>query len=70
MAAVLGLLQHASVEGKPGQFAIDETLRRVGIDGRRDDAFLGREKLPVFGAGRALGRGRRGVATQRSCFCL
>ena len=45
MAAVLRLLDHPAVEGQPGQFAVDEALRRRRIDRRCDRAFLGREDL-------------------------
>ena len=33
MARVVGLGEHALVEGQPGQLAIDEPLRRASIDG-------------------------------------
>ncbi len=35
VARILRLLQHTAVEGEPGQFAVDEALRRVRRDGGR-----------------------------------
>ena len=52
MAAVLRLLDHPAVEGQPGQFAVDEALRRSGIE--RDIAALMRQRHHIFGGQRIV----------------
>ncbi len=51
MAQILRLFQHAAVESKPRQFAIDKAQRRGGV--------YGRDKRGLFGGRRGIGRRHR-----------
>ena len=48
---VVGFLQHACVEGKPGQLAVDEALGRGGIDGAVADAVEDERNLGLRSVG-------------------